>query len=500
MTRILDTKTMLSLPLKKILIYYSILGLILLVAVNARSMTLAVEQDPGFCNRLLDVRINGDKLSLHADQVSLQNILRNMANLGIKIRIDPRINPKISASFEDRDIQKGVDSILKPFSYIMIWESIENSLSSPVKLSEIHVFKPGNKELMRPLHPGSILSIVRNNLDDSLFVKDEILLRLKPGMNLLELKRLLRRIGGRVVGENDALEIYKIRLPENSDISSLVEQITNHPGIAKAEPNYAYPISVPLKISASVIPVSDTSNIREPGSEARIAILDTGLSHDSCLKDFVPATLNALNPNESISDPLGHGTQMSLIAAGVVKPYGVRTNSETDTYNPIIPIRVFDDNGFTSNFALIESIDFALNNGARVMSLSWGSETRSDFLENTLDYASSKDLIIVAAAGNKPTGKPVYPAAYSSVIGIGALEPGGKAWENSNYGSFVMLYAPGFATLPVGYNGSPGTYAGTSISTAFTANIIADYLSMNPDATKREVFNALIENGVSIDR
>ena len=99
------------------------------------------------------------------------------------------------------------------------------------------------------------------------------------------------------------------------------------------------------------------------------------------------------------------------------------------------------------------------------MSLSWGSETGSNFLENTLDYASSKDLIIVASAGNKPTGKPVYPAAYSSVIGVGALDPGGKAWENSNYGSFVMLYAPGFATLPVGYNGSPGTYSNSRCKT-----------------------------------
>ncbi len=95
-------------------------------------------------------------------------------------------------------------------------------------------------------------------------------------------------------------------------------------------------------------------------------------------------------------------------------------------------------------------------------------------------------------AGNEPTGKPFYPAAYSSVIGVSALEPGGKAWENSNYGSFVTLYAPGFATLPVGYKGDPGAYAGTSISTAFVANSIANYLSRNPEATNQEVFNALV--------
>jgi subtilisin family serine protease len=122
-----------------------------------------------------------------------------------------------------------------------------------------------------------------------------------------------------------------------------------------------------------------------------------------------------------------------------------------------------------------------------VLSLSWGSETRSDFLERTFAAASSKGLAIVASAGNEPSGRPVYPAAYPAVIGVGALEPHGKHWENSNHGDFVALYAPGFATLPVGHRGDPGLYAGTSISAAFTANVIAGYLSENPAATLEEI-------------
>jgi subtilisin family serine protease len=125
------------------------------------------------------------------------------------------------------------------------------------------------------------------------------------------------------------------------------------------------------------------------------------------------------------------------------------------------------------------------------MSLSWGSETRSDFLENALNRASSKGLIVVASAGNEPTGKPVYPAAYPSVMGVGAMAPDGKAWENSNYGDFVMFYAPGFATMPVGYKGDPGMYAGTSISAAFVSNLVANVLSRNPGATKEEVIQTL---------
>ena len=124
-------------------------------------------------------------------------------------------------------------------------------------------------------------------------------------MNLLEFKKLLRQIGGRVMDRNDALGIYKISLSEDSDISSLVEQIANYPGIAKVEPNYAYPISAPFKISTPVIPVSVDSNIHKPEGETPIAVLDTGLSQDFNLKDFVTASLDAFNSDESISDSLG---------------------------------------------------------------------------------------------------------------------------------------------------------------------------------------------------
>ncbi|MBW2485756.1 MAG: S8 family serine peptidase, partial [Deltaproteobacteria bacterium] len=220
-----------------------------------------------------------------------------------------------------------------------------------------------------------------------------------------------------------------------------------------------------------------------------IAILDSGLAADASLEKFVLSSLDVMAPTAPISDTLGHGTQMALIATGVVKPYGFV--DDNDSYIPIIPIRAFDDNGFTTDLMILDAINFALENNARILSLSWGSETKSDFMERTLSYANDMGLIIVASAGNEPTGRPVYPAAYPSVIGIGALEPHGKTWENSNFGNFVTLYAPGFALLPVGYKGDPGVYAGTSISAAFVANTLAGFLSKNPAATPQEIRNFL---------
>ena len=99
----------------------------------------------------------------------------------------------------------------------------------------------------------------------------------------------------------------------------------------------------------------------------------------------------------------------------------------------------------------------------------------------------------MAAAGNAPTGKPVYPAAYDHVIGVGALTPNGDTWDQSNYGEFVAVSAPGLADLPVGYNGDPGIYAGTSIATAYTARRVASILNQNPDADREMILKLLNE-------
>jgi thermitase len=460
--------------MKKIFLYASISLLVLLNMPEAKAF---------------DLRIQGDRLTLHADQVPLQSILQRLTDLGIKVRIDPEINPRITASFQDRDIRQGLASILKPFDHVLIWKSIEGPAGPIPKLAEIQVFKPGKKDLMKAFGRRSAFDIARNPKDGSFYVKNEILLGLKPGMSLAEFKALLREFGGTVVDSYPAVGLYKIRLPEGTDVPSLVEQITRHPKVAKAEPNYAYLIPPPHEQTGTNTLPPESANIPGSRDTVPVAVLDTGLGPYSGVEDLVLASLDALDPDEFISDSLGHGTQMALIAAGVVKPTGAK--SESGTQSPIIPIRVFDDNGYTSNFTIMSSIEFALKHGARVMSLSWGSETRSDFLETALNYAHSQGLIVVASAGNEPTGKPVYPAAFPSVIGVGALAPDGKSWENSNYGDFVSLYAPGFATLPVGYKGDPGPYAGTSISAAYAANVIADYLYEHPEATTREVLEAL---------
>ena len=437
----------------------------------------------------LEAQLNGERLTLSAEKAPLQAILLRLSDSGIRVQIDPQINPAITASFENRDVQKALESILKGLDHVLIWESVQGPTGPVPKLAEIQVFRSGQKDLMRPLRKAVTLSIARNPNDGSFYVKDEILIRLKPGADPSEFLKLLQETGGILVGSYPGLGIYKVRLPQGADVPGLVAEIRKRGGAGTAEPNYAYPVPPsPRDLDLSTLRLSYADAYPQPNGTP-IAVIDSGLRADAGLDKFILASLDALDPDKPLSDTGGHGTQMALIAAGVVKPIGVKGDSVAQT--SIIAIKAFDENGFTSNFLLMQSMDFALKHGARVLSLSWGSETKSEFLSEALELADSRGLIIVGSAGNEPTGAPHYPAAYPAVIGVGALAPDGKAWEKSNRGDFVDLYAPGFASLPVGYKGEPGIYAGTSISTAFTANLIASILSKNPKATKQEILDAL---------
>ena len=436
----------------------------------------------------LEVKLTGETLTLHAESVPLQVILKRLAHEGIKVRIDPELNPIITASFENRDAQKGLELLLRGLNHLSIWESTPAPSGATSRLTEIQIFRPGKKELMKPLKEGTAL-LIGQDAEGKLYVRDEILISLKPGSGSGELEEALKRVRGRVLDQYPQFGVYRIQLPDGADVFAAAKAAADTQGIEKTEANYAYVIAPPLQYTKDYSPPLPSP---APGADRKsfaVAVLDSGLMPGSGLDAFVLASMDAIDSGQPISDPLGHGTQMALIASGAVKPLGV--NPSAAAPSPIIPIRVIDENGHTSSAHLMAGIDFAMKNGARVLSMSWGSETKSQFLETMLEDLSSKGLLIIASAGNEPTGKPYYPAAYPSVIAVGALDPQGKVWEKSNFGEFVDVSAPGFAALPIGYRGDPGTYAGTSISSAFVANLTANALYLKKDLTARGLIQFL---------
>ncbi len=437
----------------------------------------------------LDIAFHGDTLTLEVRKVPLQKILRQLAKKGVRVRIDPGINPEITGSYKNREIQDVLKSLFKGLSYTLVWESMKGPAGPMHRLEEIQVFVEGQKDRMSLLPGRKILDIGVDPDTGDLFVKDEVIVRFTPGLTEKQVNKILEAVGGAIVEGDPATGTYRIALPEGSDVLAARNILEKNPLVDHSEPNYAYPTFAPGRHTLRKMPPIGFTHSPAPEGSVPVAVLDTGMDWDSVPGVQVVASLDAVSPGQLVTDAKGHGTQMALIASGLVKPHGA-TKDFAET-NPLIPIRAFDDNGLTSTFTIMESLNFAVEKGARVINLSWGTETQSQFLESALENVQKQGVILVAAAGNEPTENKVYPAAYESVIAVGALNPEGKDWEKTSQGKYVLLEAPGFANLPVGYGAAPGTYAGTSISSAYVSAIIANELSKNPQATREQIYKAV---------
>ena len=427
-------------------------------------------------------------MSITAHQDSLVDVLTRLAQFGVNVRIDPQVQGKVTAQVEDADVQEVMDELLGRFGYVLIWDVVEGPLGSIPKLGEIQVFFPGRKQKIQPLlGTNTNYEVTTGPTGGPEFVRDEILIGFKPGTRRDVVDLLLSQIGGTVVDSIPALGIYRIRLMPGTNILALVQQLEKNAAVACVEPNYIVKSENPVTGQMETASLGDVTIPSALQNVSALAILDSGLMSIEGLDKVVVGRYDAVNPERSLSDSLGHGTQMALIASGAVSP-----QEGTDALSvPLVAIRAFDDNGRASNFGLMQSMAYALENGARVVNMSWGTEVKSDFLATAIAYAQSKGAILVAAVGNEPTQTAMYPAAYSGVVGVSALDENNTLWESSNSGDFVTVAAPGYATFPVGYKGSPGAYAGTSISSAYVSRALALYLAKHPKATASEAVQAL---------
>ena len=68
------------------------------------------------------------------------------------------------------------------------------------------------------------------------------------------------------------------------------------------------------------------------------------------------------------------------------------------------------------------AIVYAVDNGARVINMSWGGRERSFVLRDAVDYAYARGVLMVAASGNASEGASIFPAGYRKVISVASTE------------------------------------------------------------------------------
>lgn len=174
------------------------------------------------------------------------------------------------------------------------------------------------------------------------------------------------------------------------------------------------------------------------GAGVKVAHIDTGI--DLTHPDVPSIVASRTFTSHAVQDTDGHGTHTSgTIAApgnsgGVV---GVAPQAG------LLVAQVFDLTGNAYDSDIIAGIDWAVSNGAKVISMSLGGTTYDSALDDACASAVASGAVVIAAAGNDGTSAVNYPAAYSSVISVAAVDQSKQRASFSNYGSTVDLCAPG---------------------------------------------------------
>lgn len=438
----------------------------------------------------MNFRVDGEKIWLSATNEPLINVLKAFSESSVNVKYDPAIQHRISGSYQNREIDEVLEKVLNSVDYVLIWKLIKGPVGPIIRLDELQVFNKGQANKAKPLVTGGgNYKWVLSADGTFMFVPDELLLGLKKGMTKKEFLKLLASINGTVVESIPERGIYRIKLPPGTAVEELVKKLQENEKVHVAEPNYVFKAPTGLQDIGGVQSLPIRGADIPPGMSP-VAILDSGIMPMAGLQDAVVGKFDATDPSRKVNDTIGHGTQMALIASGAVLPYG--TPGDAGLANvPVLAIRVFDDNGLTSNFDMMNSLVYAQKSNAELLTMSWGSNVDSQFLSDTVSSASANGMILIASAGNEPTGRPMYPAAYPSVISVSATDRDGQIWKNSNYGPTITLSAPGLASFPVGHNGPPGTYKGTSLGPPLIANKIAELKRTHPHITKDQILQRL---------
>ena len=223
-----------------------------------------------------------------------------------------------------------------------------------------------------------------------------------------------------------------------------------------------------------------------------------------------------VNQTGRIGDWNGHGTHCAGIAAAVGGNGIGIVGANPDAL--IMPVTVMQSDGTGDVATIIKGIDYAVANGAGIISMSFGSYGESKALEQALGRAYQK-AVLVAAAGND--GKclnhkhpekaqnfpmPMYPASYTFVLGVQAMNGEGNITDWSNYDDNGPTYsawgedklynyellAPG-ANIESTYPG--GNYkplSGTSMATPMVAGALSRLIQSKEYANKEYLFGDLI--------
>lgn len=240
----------------------------------------------------------------------------------------------------------------------------------------------------------------------------------------------------------------------------------------------------------------------QPVRKAKLFILDSGIDEDhEDLKDVLKTP-----SSKHTSDIRGHGTHCAGIAAGHTNnKKGIASISPGEEWVELHSVKVMSDLGFGTQKSIIAGILKAVDQGADVINMSLGGrayQQRESAYQEAIDYAVSKGVIVVAAAGNSTDDASKYvPAKINELITVTAIDNKLNLASFSNYLGSVPygIAAPGVDILSTFTEGTYEPKSGTSMAAPHVAGLAAIMKALNPNLDFVEAHRIMEITGIPSD-
>ena len=302
-------------------------------------------------------------------------------------------------------------------------------------------------------------------------------------------------------GQNQPSETAVLEVPAGEDVSAFMEELSAEANVEFVEPDYpielAYTPNDPsfagLQYHHKRIETAAAWDQTRGAAKVTVAVIDDGMDvmHPELVKQFV-APYDAVKKKAGAISLGLHGTHVAGLIAGSVdnRKWGAGVAPRTK----IKPIDVFDDGGFGYTSDLIHGIEHAIAANVDVINMSLGSYYYSEALNQVIQKAHKRGIVIVAAAGNDGTRNDHYPSSLANVISVGAVTKNDTSSLFSNKGPDIDITAPGTDVYSILPDNRFGPLSGTSMATPIVAGVAALIKADQPSLSNKEIEKLLFSS------
>src|SRR5437667_790422 len=322
-------------------------------------------------------------------------------------------------------------------------------------------------------------------------VSSSLLVKLIDGLAPDQQAAVIAHNGGIEISSIPALRLHVIQVAP-ADLPQVLAKYQADPQVVNAEENktrqsQAFPTD-PLYSNQWSLPKIGWDLVFgtvTPTGSAIVAILDTGVDaqHPDLAGNVIPGT-SILDGSSGTTDPSGHGTWVAGIVAARTNNTpveGIAGVAYAGVH--VMPVTVLDANGLGPDSDVIAGVIWAADHGADVIVMAFSNPGFSQNLQDALDYAWSKNVVMVDSTGNDDASTPTFPAGDRGVMGVSGTDPNDTLAPFSNSGPSVFLAAPASDIQTTAIGDAYTVISGTSASAAIVAGVAAFMKAVDPTLT-----------------